>query len=111
VVQAPGAEILKDESRWNLELKPYVIGVISHFHDDRRVLIWDLMNEPIMKTVPTKPRSFPTKPKGRCAYSGKNGFGPGAPNPPTLTSAYGEAIGSSDDKLSEMASLQLQTPT
>ena len=45
-VQAPGAEILKDESRWNLELKPYVIGVISHFHDDRRVLIWDLMNEP-----------------------------------------------------------------
>ncbi len=45
-VQAPGAELLKDESRWNRELKPYVIGVIAHFRNDKRVLIWDLMNEP-----------------------------------------------------------------
>ena len=45
-VQAPGAELLKDEPRWNLELKPYVVGVIAHFRDDKRVLIWDLMNEP-----------------------------------------------------------------
>jgi hypothetical protein len=45
-VQAPGADLLKDLSRWNQELKPYVVGVISHFRDDRRVLIWDLMNEP-----------------------------------------------------------------
>lgn len=44
-VQAPGADLLKDLSRWNQELKPYVVGVISHFRDDRRVLIWDLMNE------------------------------------------------------------------
>jgi hypothetical protein len=45
-VQAPGADILKDESRWNRELKPYIVGVIAHFRDDKRVLIWDLMNEP-----------------------------------------------------------------
>ena len=45
-VQAPGAAVLKDESRWTPELKPYVVGVISHFRDDKRVLIWDLMNEP-----------------------------------------------------------------
>ena len=45
-VQAPGAYLLKDESRWDRELKPYVVGVIAHFRDDRRVLIWDLMNEP-----------------------------------------------------------------
>jgi hypothetical protein len=45
-VQAPGADLLKDESRWDRELKPYVVGVIAHFHDDKRVLIWDLMNEP-----------------------------------------------------------------
>lgn len=38
--------MLKDASRWDKELKPYVIGVITHFRDDRRVLIWDLMNEP-----------------------------------------------------------------
>src|ERR1700733_4610670 len=45
-VQAPGADILKDESRWNSELKPYIVGVLTHFRDDRRVLMWDLMNEP-----------------------------------------------------------------
>lgn len=45
-VQAPGAALLKDGSRWDRELKPYIIGVISHFRDDKRVIIWDLMNEP-----------------------------------------------------------------
>jgi hypothetical protein len=45
-MQAPGADILKDESRWDRELKPYVVGVMAHFRDDKRVLIWDLMNEP-----------------------------------------------------------------
>ena len=45
-VQAPGADLLKDESRWNSELKPYIVGVLTHFRDDRRVLMWDLMNEP-----------------------------------------------------------------
>ena len=45
-MQAPGADLLKDESRWNKELKPYVIGVIAHFRKDKRVLLWDLMNEP-----------------------------------------------------------------
>jgi hypothetical protein len=45
-VQAPGADLLKDESRWDKELKPYIVGVIAHFRDDKRVLIWDLMNEP-----------------------------------------------------------------
>ena len=45
-MQAPGADLLKDDSRWNKELKPYVIGVIAHFRKDKRVLLWDLMNEP-----------------------------------------------------------------
>jgi hypothetical protein len=45
-VQAPGAEILKDPSHWNTNVKPYVIGVMSHFHNDKRILMWDLMNEP-----------------------------------------------------------------
>src|SRR5229473_3298210 len=45
-VQAPGAELLKDPSRWEPELKPYIAGVVGHFRDDRRVLMWDLMNEP-----------------------------------------------------------------
>src|SRR5207237_851360 len=45
-VQAPGAEILKEPSRWDKELKPYVTGVLAHFRNDHRVLMWDLMNEP-----------------------------------------------------------------
>jgi hypothetical protein len=45
-VQAPGDEILHDSSTWDKQLKPYVMGVIAHFRDDPRILIWDLMNEP-----------------------------------------------------------------
>jgi hypothetical protein len=45
-VQAPGAEILRDRSRWDKDLKSYVIGVVGHFRNDRRILLWDLMNEP-----------------------------------------------------------------
>jgi len=44
-VQAPGAEILGDSSR-HKELKPYIQGVLSHFANDSRVLMWDLYNEP-----------------------------------------------------------------
>ncbi len=44
-VQAPGAEILGDSTRHN-ELENYIIGVISHFKEDKRVICWDLYNEP-----------------------------------------------------------------
>src|SRR6202171_2184640 len=60
-VQAPGAEILKDEPRWNQELKLYVVGVISHFRDDPRVLMWDLMNEPDNENGSYKAQELPKK--------------------------------------------------
>ncbi len=44
-VQAPGAEILGDSSRHD-ELKGYIKGVMSHFAEDERVLVWDVYNEP-----------------------------------------------------------------
>ena len=44
-VQAPGALILGDSLR-HKELKNYVKGVMSHFADDKRVVGWDLYNEP-----------------------------------------------------------------
>ena len=53
-MQAPGADLLKDESRWDQELRPYIVGVISHFRDDKRILIWDLMNEPDNDSVQYK---------------------------------------------------------
>jgi len=44
-VQSPGREILGNRAR-HVELKPYVQGVLRRFKDDRRVLAWDLFNEP-----------------------------------------------------------------
>jgi hypothetical protein len=44
-VQCPGKYILGDTARYAL-LKPYVEGVIRHFRNDDRILMWDLYNEP-----------------------------------------------------------------
>ena len=44
-VQCPGAAILSKPERHD-EMKPYVQGVIRRFRDDKRVLCWDLYNEP-----------------------------------------------------------------
>src|SRR5882724_11052946 len=45
-LQAPGAAVLKNPSSWPTEIEPYIKEVVGHFRNDRRVLIWDLMNEP-----------------------------------------------------------------
>ena len=60
-VQAPGADILKDRSRWEPEMKPYIVGVISHFRSDKRILMWDLMNEPDNDSVQYKDEELPNK--------------------------------------------------
>lgn len=44
-VQAPGAEILGDSTRHD-ELKGYIKGVLKKFANDKRVLVWDIYNEP-----------------------------------------------------------------
>lgn len=44
-VQSPGAEILGDTSRHD-ELESYIKGVVGHFANDERVLVWDVYNEP-----------------------------------------------------------------
>lgn len=44
-VQSPGAEELRDPSA-EPKLEAYVRGVVGHFHDDPRVLAWDVWNEP-----------------------------------------------------------------
>ena len=44
-VQAPGSAILGDSLR-HQETKNYIKGVISHFAEDKRVVGWDLYNEP-----------------------------------------------------------------
>src|SRR6266849_6255505 len=108
-VQAPGAEMLKDEPRWNRELKPYVVGVIAHFRDDKRVLMWDLMNEPDNENGSYKAQELPNKAEValrllREEWTWARTAKPSQP----LTSGVWRGDWSSDDKLSEMASLQLQ---
>jgi hypothetical protein len=51
-VQSPGAEILKDEAKWEA-LKPYVDGIVHRYRKDKRVVMWDLFNELDNMTGPT----------------------------------------------------------
>lgn len=44
-VQSPGFDVLNNPAKYG-ELHDYVHGVVSHFKNDERVVIWDLFNEP-----------------------------------------------------------------
>lgn len=44
-VQSPGREFLEVPARQD-ELKPYVVGLLTRYKNDKRVLAWDLFNEP-----------------------------------------------------------------
>src|SRR4051812_7207961 len=44
-VQSPGAAILVDTTRYD-EMRRYVQGVVGRFAKDRRVVAWDIFNEP-----------------------------------------------------------------
>ena len=44
-VQSPGAAALSDTQQ-HARLKEYVVGVVSTFANDKRVLAWDIWNEP-----------------------------------------------------------------
>ncbi|MGZ8376401.1 MAG: 1,4-beta-xylanase [Gemmatirosa sp.] len=45
-VQSPGRDILMDTLSHERVLRPYVTGVVRRFARDRRVLAWDVFNEP-----------------------------------------------------------------
>jgi hypothetical protein len=44
-VQAPGADVLKDPAQHS-HLEAYVKGLVGNFARDRRILAWDIWNEP-----------------------------------------------------------------
>ena len=44
-VQSPGSEIIRDPARHH-EIQGYIEGVVGHFRKDRRILAWDVFNEP-----------------------------------------------------------------
>ncbi len=45
-VKAPRFEILMDESKWDAHLKNYMVSFISRYAQDRRIIAWDVYNEP-----------------------------------------------------------------
>jgi len=57
-VQSPGAAALKDSSQWP-RLETYVKGVVGAFARDRRVLGWDVWNEPSNTNVPAYAKDEP----------------------------------------------------
>ncbi len=57
-VRSPGTKMIADPSRWGI-LESYTKGVIGAFGNDRRVLAWDLYNEPAgPKTLPLLKKVF-----------------------------------------------------
>jgi hypothetical protein len=107
-VQSPGAAMLRRSRRWDQELKPYVEGVIGRFRDDKRVLMWDLMNEPDNTNPAYKGAEVSEKAQLSLAllkreWSWARRMQPSQP----LTSGVWKDDWSRDDKLSAMARFQL----
>jgi hypothetical protein len=44
-VQSPGVAVLKDAKQW-AETENYIRGILSVFKNDKRIVCWDLWNEP-----------------------------------------------------------------
>ena len=49
-VQSPHVDILKSPQRHD-EMKGYIQGILNEYKNDRRVLMWDLYNEPANRNV------------------------------------------------------------
>lgn len=45
-VQSPHIDVQKDPGRYEEEIKPYLTALLTRFKDDKRILAWDLLNEP-----------------------------------------------------------------
>lgn len=108
-VQSPGADLLKDDSRWNAELRPYVIGVLTRFRDDHRIVMWDLMNEPDNDSVQYKTTELPDKATRALKLLQEEWKWAHSVNPSQpLTSGVWKGDYASDTTLSEMERFQLQ---
>jgi hypothetical protein len=109
-VQAPGAAILKNPASWSTEIEPYVKAVVGRFGDDRRVVIWDLMNEPDNENGQYKTTELPNKAEVAEQLLAKVWVWARSAKPSQpLTSGVWKKLDFSDDsKLSAMEKLQLE---
>ncbi len=106
-VQSPGGAALQDEAQYP-RLRAYVEGVVGAFADDRRILAWDLWNEPDN----TNTSSY-GEPKNKAklveallprVYAWARGAHPQQP----LTSGIWHEDPATPGKLSPMAKIQLE---
>ena len=107
-VQSPGAEILQDKNKYSM-LETYVKGLVGHFKDDKRILAWDVWNEPDNPNI----SSYGSKePKNKVAlvlnllpqvFAWARSVNPSQP----LTSGIWKGDWSSYDKLEPMEKIQV----
>jgi len=108
-VQSPGQLALKDESSYP-RLERYVKGVVSRFANDKRILGWDVWNEPDNMTGPSYEKvELPDKvnyviPLLKKTFAWARSAKPSQP----LTSGVWAGNWSSDDKLKPIEKLQLE---
>ena len=110
-VQAPGAASLKNPASWSTEIEPYIKAVVGRFGDDRRVVIWDLMNEPDNENGQYKATELPNKAEAAAAIARESlGLGQRKQSRRNRSpAASGRKLDFSDDaKLSAMENLQLE---
>ena len=109
-VQSPGADLLRDSSRWDKELKPYIIGVITHFRADRRVVMWDLMNEPDNGNPAYRATELPNKEALALQLLKQEWSWARSANPTQpLTSGVWRGDWSTDQRLTETERFQLES--
>ncbi len=107
-VQSPGLDILKDPKRHD-SLEGYVKGVIAHFKDDRRVVAWDLFNEPDNMNRPSYETHEPGNKPGLALSLLTKTFAWAREVNPSQPLTSGVWLGDwSEDKLSPMNRYQLE---
>lgn len=108
-VQSPGAAALKDSSQWP-RLETYVKGVVGAFAKDRRVVGWDVWNEPSNTNVPAYSKDEPPNKKEIVQKLLPQVFAwvreAGATQP--LTSGLWEGDYAKPDKLDPIAKIQFE---
>ncbi len=107
-VQSPGADILKNPVKQDA-LKGYVQGVIGRFRNDRRVVVWDLFNEPDNPVPQYRAVELPNKADLALGLLKKTFAWAREVNPSQpLTSGVWTGGWSEEGKLSAMARCQLE---
>lgn len=107
-VQSPGADALRDRSQYP-RLRAYVKGVVGKFAHDRRILAWDIWNEPDNPNVSSYGAKEPSNKVDLVLALLPQAFGwareAGASQP--LTSGVWKGDWSSDANLDAMEKVQL----